>query len=310
MEFLENWFVDYILKRKINFSFKKKQKKKRGTRQPTCGHRTPSFPHALGCLLVVEKFTSVCYNNSNSRICECYKYPVMGGEIMTNDEIFFKSLYTEQKNLSKKYGLKYAPRFHGVYNIENDFIWRARIIPGFLSKDNTLDLKMVVSCGAVCFDTMLVSIISPNENRKITELNHAAGIYVGPILELSEKTYHFPCDTDDEAVHSTTDLLIKEALETISGFEKEKLSKHGDIVTYMQSLKETQPMECGFAHLVKKDYPLAENYFRYAEESCKFWHISYTSKARLLHSILIDYCYAMQKGIEWKEEYIENGLNA
>lgn len=229
---------------------------------------------------------------------------------MTNDEIFFKSLYAEQKILSKEYGLKYASRFHGVYNIKDDFIWRARIIPGFLSKDNTLDLKMVVSCGAVCFDTMLASIISPTENVQITELNHAAGIYIGPILEISEKTYHFLCDTADEAIHSTADLLIKKALEIVLDFEKEKLCKYGDIVTYMQSLKETQPMECGFAHLVKKDYPLAENYFRYAEESCKFWHISYTSKARLLHSILIDYCYAMQKGIEWKEEYIENGLNA
>lgn len=231
---------------------------------------------------------------------------------MDADDIFKKELLNEIKRIAKINKVKYSPRFWGMYKVNEDYVWQARVIPGLLLSNNTIDVQLFVSVGATCFDEILASIVYPDEDVHITELQHAAGIYVGPVLLIAKKKYIYQLGGDDsieKIAHDAAEEITEEALKNILSFKERIMSKYPDIVSYMLTLKESNPMECGLAHLANGEYQLAEDCFKFATDNKKLWHISYGPKARMLHLILIDYCFARQNGIEWKNEYVVNGLS-
>lgn len=225
-------------------------------------------------------------------------------------EIYSKQFYQSLGEISKSYKLKYSKTAFCVYKNLGDVFWSASFLcPSFL-RDGQLEIN-VTNCLKPCaFDVVQFAIIDPEKKHRITDSLRVNASFKAGALQIEAKTYRLTCG-DPDCFSLTVDAMVRTILEELIEKRTAFLSaveKDGGLIQYLAHHWEEKPLEGGMAYLCKHDYIAAKRCFELAEEAHNIWLKSIGAAGRYLHLIFIDYCKALQAGLEWTEALVENGL--
>lgn len=220
--------------------------------------------------------------------------------------------YDSLELISKSYHMKYSKRAFCAYQKLEDVFWEATFLCGSFLVDGQLKVTVTNKIKHCDFDAIQFSIIEPGKNHRITDALRANASFAAGALQIDSRIYYLPCgDTADfagkaaEYVRAILDDLLGRRTEFLTS----ALSNDGGLLPYLMNHWEEIPLEAGMAYLCKGDYNGAQRCFELAERKQCIWRKSIGRVGRYLHLIFIDYCKAMQSGIEWTDTLVVNGFS-
>ncbi len=228
-------------------------------------------------------------------------------EATTYAALFWNSL----EQTAKSYHVKYSKRAFCAYQRSGDVFWSADFFCGYFLAGGQLEVTVDHQVKPCDFDTIQFSIIEPERKRRITDALRANASFAAGSLKIGSNTYRFPCgDPADFAgkVDGYVRAIFDELLEKRTAFLTSVTQNDGGLLPYLMDHWEDIPLEAGMACLCEGDYDGARRCFELAEEERIIWMKSIGRSGRYLHLIFIDYCKAMQSGLEWTEALVLNGF--
>ena len=230
-------------------------------------------------------------------------------EASTYSTLFFNSL----ELISKSYNMKYSKRSFCAYQKLGEVFWKASFFCGSFLVDGQLKVTVQNQIKHCDFDAIQFSIIEPGKKRRITDALRVNASFAAGSLQIDSKTYYFPCD-DTADFAGKADGYVREILDALlakrTEFLTSALSNDGGLLPYLTNHWRDIPLEAGMAYLCESDYNGARRCFELAEKKQHIWQKSIGKSGRYLHLIFIDYCKAMQSGIEWTDDLVVNGFPA
>lgn len=229
-------------------------------------------------------------------------------DAQTYAALFWNSL----ELVSKSYHVKYAKRAFCAYERLENVFWHANFLCGSFLADNQLKITVNSQVKPYEFDVVQFSIMEPHKTHRITDALRVNASFAAGSLQIDSATYIFPCsDPVDFAnrVEAYVRVIFHDLLEKRAAFLTSVTQNDGDLSTYLINHWENIPLEAGMAYLCKSDYPGAKRCFELAEKKHCIWMKSIGKPGRYLHLIFIDYCKAMESGVEWTKALVENGFS-
>lgn len=228
-------------------------------------------------------------------------------EVKTYSTLFLNSL----EMISESYNVKYSKRAFSIYQkIGNDF-WIASFLCGFFLVDGQLKITVTSQIKPYGFDEIQFSIIDPAKKHRITDALRVNASFAAGSLQIDSKIYYLPCgdptDFADKVKGYVRDIL-DELFEKRTAFLTSATANDGGLLPYLMNHWQDIPLEAGMAYLYAKDYSSARQCFELAEKKHIIWLKSIGRAGRYLHLIYIDYCKAMQSGVEWSDDLVVNGF--
>ena len=227
----------------------------------------------------------------------------------TYSTLFFNGL----EMISKSYNMKYSKKAFCAYQKLGDNFWSASFICRSFLVDGQLEVT-VDSCIKPCaFDAIQFSIIEPGKNHRITDMLRVNASFAARPLQIDSKTYYLPCDNPanfSATLDENLRIIFSDLIEKRTTFLTSNVSNDDGLLPYLFAHQADFPFESGMAYLCKDDYNAAKQCFELAEKSNSIVTKSIGKPGRYLHLVFIDYCIAMQSGIEWSDYLVANGLSA
>lgn len=228
-------------------------------------------------------------------------------EAETYEALFLNSL----EMVSKSYNIKYSKAAFCAYQKIGDVFWSASFICGFFLVDGRLKITVNNELKPYGLDEVQFSIIDPAKKHRITDALRVNASFAAASVQIDSKIYYFPCgDPTDfaERVEGYVRDIFDELFEKRTAFLTSAMANDGGLLPYLMNHWQDIPLEAGMAHLYTKNYSGARQCFELAEKRQTIWLKSIGRAGRYLHLIFIDYCKAMQSGIEWSDDLVVNGF--
>lgn len=225
----------------------------------------------------------------------------------TYSSLFFNSL----ELISKSYDLKYSKNAFCAYQKVGDVFWSASFICRSFLVDGQLKVTVNSRIKPYGIDEIQFSIIGPEKKHRVTDAMRVNASFAAESLQINSEIYYFPCgDLADftAKVEGYVRDIFDDLLKKRTTFLTSVMSSDGGFLPYLMNHWEDIPLEAGMAYLCNKDYSSARKCFELAEKKQLVWLKSIGKPGRYLHLIFIDYCKAMQSGIEWTNSLVEEGL--
>lgn len=230
-------------------------------------------------------------------------------EAWTYSALFFNSL----ELISKSYDMKYSKRAFCTYQKLGEVFWNADFFCGSFLADGKLKVTVHNKIKHCDFDAIQFSIIEPGKKHRITDALRVNASFAAGSLQIDSKTYYFPCDNATDFADKAAgyvQVIFDDLLEKRTEFLTSTMSNDGGLLPYLMNHWQDIPLEAGMAYLCESDYSGAKRSFELAEKKQCIWRKSIGKAGRYLHLIFIDYCKAMQSGIEWTDDLVVNGFPA
>lgn len=220
--------------------------------------------------------------------------------------------WTNLELISKSYNMKYSKRAFRVYQRLENVFWSAAFFCGSFLVDNQLKITVNNRVKLYESDAIQFSIIEPGKKHRITDALRVNASFAAGSLQIDTNTYYFPCgDPADFAdkVEGYVRTILDDLVEKRTAFITSAIQNDGGLSQYLMNHWEDIPLDAGMAYLCKGDYHAARRCFELAEKKRCIWMKSIGKPGRYLHLIFIDYCKAMESGVEWTEALVENGFS-
>lgn len=228
-------------------------------------------------------------------------------EAETYERLFLTSL----EMVSKSYNIKYSKAAFCAYQKIGDDFWSASFLCDVFLVDGQLKITVNSELKPCGFDEIQFSIIDPTKKHRITDALRVSASFAAESLQIDSKIYYFPCgDPTDFAdrVEGYVRDILDELFEKRTAFLTSAMANDGGLLPYLMNHWQDIPLEAGMAYLCKNDYDGAIQCFELAEKKQIIWRKSIGRPGRYLHLIFIDYCKAMQSGVEWSDDLVVNGF--
>jgi len=222
--------------------------------------------------------------------------------------LFFKAL----ELISKSYNMKYTKRAFCAYERLEDVFWSANFLCGSFLADGQLKITVNSQVKPCEFDVIQFSIIDPQKPHRITDALRVNAAFAAGSLQIDSTTYSFPCNDPagfSDRAEGYTRAIFDDLLEKRTAFLTSAAQIDGGLSPYLMNHWKDVPLEAGMAYLCKSDYDGARRCFELAEKKQRIWMKSIGKPGRYLHLVFIDYCKAMESGVEWTEALVENGFS-
>lgn len=215
--------------------------------------------------------------------------------------------------VGKPYKIKKTPQFVGIYKNVGTLFWAASIGLHSQSLDQ-IQLALNIKIKPTEFDDIDAIITRPGTDLKCTDSYRANPGY--HFFTISQKIYSFDSCIDvgneksnqDDALLEISQVILSDILREVENFTQIISTEYGDIYHYFIAKSNKEPMYAGLSHICFREYEKAIDCFELADEKKKFPHLSIRKHGRYFHQVCCDYCKALSSGIEWKDEYVVNGL--
>lgn len=226
-------------------------------------------------------------------------------------ETYERLFLTILEMVSESYNLKYSKRAFSVYQKVGNAFWSASFICGFFLVDGQLKITVTNQLKPYGFDEVQFSIIDPTKKHRITDAMRVNASFAAASVQIDSKIYFFPCgDPTDFAdkVEGYVRNIFDELFERRNAFLTSAMANDGGLLPYLMNHWQDIPLEAGMSYLYAKDYSSARQCFELADKKHIICSKCIGSPERYLHLIFIDYCKAMQSGIEWSDDLVVNGF--
>ncbi len=230
-------------------------------------------------------------------------------EAKTYITLFLNSL----EMVSKSYNTKYSKKVFCVYQKIGNVFWSANFIYGFFLVDGQLKITVNSQLKPYGSDEVQFSIIEPKKKHRITDALRVNASFAAESLQIDSEIYYFPCGNPadfTDKVEGYVRNIFNDLLKKRTTFLTSVVSDDGGLLPYLMNHWKDVPLDAGMAYLCKNDYNGARQCFELAEKKQLIWTKSIGRPGRYLHLIFIDYCKAMQSGVEWSDDLVSNGFPA
>jgi len=232
----------------------------------------------------------------SKRLCE------FQGELQMDAQAYATLFLKSLEQISKSYNIKYSKRAFCAYERLENIFWSANFLYGSFLVDGQLKITVNSQVKPYEFDVVQFSIIEPEKPHRITDSQRVNASFAAGSLQIDSNIYYFPCNDPvdfSERAEGYVRTIFDDLLKKRTIFLTSVMKSDGGLLPYLMNHWEDIPLEAGMAYLCKGDYAGAKRCFELAEKKQRIWMKSIGKPGRYLHLIFIDYCKAMESGVEW-----------